>query len=518
LIRTRLSSTARAFAILTLLGCTVLIASSALGAGLGGRNSYSAHSGVGHPLGECAQRASRGADNRHLRRLARRRHHRRLQHRSAHRHSRCVLRKHKAPKIPTTSPTPSPTTSPTPSPTTSPTPSPTTSPTPSPPPPSPPPPSPPPPSPNFSAVGIDAGSIQLSWPSVAGAASAQVWRGTALLDQFSWPGSGPGTYTDRNLWPATQYTYSVRIFDGSSQIAQFQGSAATLPRNGAFPRPFADSSFVNVPIGSNPELEPNSSAIVSKSLAAYAGGSNMSNSDSWGIPVAYADAQSNQYVVGCTTYWCNIPVPAFSIPSFARTSVGSDEHLAVLDAAGRELDMWDAHKTGDSWDAGARTVLPTSGSGLTCAPNETCGRANAAGFALLAGIVRPEEIAQGHIDHALVVTTPYTRAGYIACPAKGGDGKYNDPAALPEGARIQLDPSLNVGSLPISNLNKILASAMQVYGAYVVDTGGSLSIRAESNLGRGYDAWGKVGVPSTSPGLSGIPWDRMRVLKLTKCG
>jgi hypothetical protein len=59
---------------------------------------------------------------------------------------------------------------------------------------------------------------------------------------------------------------------------------------------------------------------------------------------------------------------------------------------------------------------------------------------------------------------------------------------------------------------------MQVYGAYVVDTGGSLSIRAESNLGRGYDAWAQAGVPNTSPGLSGIPWSRMRVLKLTRCG
>jgi hypothetical protein len=179
--------------------------------------------------------------------------------------------------------------------------------------------------------------------------------------------------------------------------------------------------------------------------------------------------------------------------------------------------MWLGQKSADGWEAGARTALPISGSGLTCAQDEKCGRANAAGFALLGGIVRPEEIAQGHIDHALVVTTPYTRAGYIACPAKGGDGKYNDPAALPEGARIQLDPSLNVDSLPLSNLNKILARAMQVYGAYVVDTGGSLSIRAESNLGRGYDAWAKAGVP-TSPGLSSLPWSRMRVLKLTKCG
>jgi hypothetical protein len=507
LIRTWLSNTARTLAILTVAGCTILIASSALGATGGGvreRTTYSAQVGVSHPLGSCSRNRSRHSHAGRHHRLHRGDHHRRLQHRTPHRRRGCLLRKHKAPKSGPTSSSPSPTsTSPTSTSPTSTTPTSTT---------------PTSTTPGFSATAVDAGSVRLSWPDVPNAARVEVWRGSLLLDQFAWSSTAT-SYTDRGLWPSTPYAYSVRIFNSAaSQVARFDGGASTPQRLGSFPRPFAATSFVNVPISPNPELESNSAAFVSKALVAYASNSNMSNSDSWGTPISYADLNTPQYVVDCTEYWCDVPVPPFPIPAYAQTSLGSDERLTVLDPSGMEYDMWDAHRTSSGWDAGALTALSSSGSGITCAPGERCGRANAAGFAQLAGVIRPEEIAQGHIDHALVITTPYTRAGYTACPANHNDGKFDDPDALAEGARIQLDPSLNVDSLAISNLNKIIARALQVYGAYVVDTGGTVAIRAESNRGRGYDAWSKVGVASTSPNISALPWSRMRVLKMTKCG
>jgi hypothetical protein len=134
-------------------------------------------------------------------------------------------------------------------------------------------------------------------------------------------------------------------------------------------------------------------------------------------------------------------------------------------------------------------------------------------------MVRPEEVAQGHIDHALIITTPYTRSGYTACPAEGTDGKNASPNALPIGAHVQLNPSINVAALNIPAWQKVIAVALQQYGAYVGDTGGSVAIEAENNLGRpGYDAWAKAGVSSTSPSLSDLPWSSMRVLSMTKCG
>ena len=134
----------------------------------------------------------------------------------------------------------------------------------------------------------------------------------------------------------------------------------------------------------------------------------------------------------------------------------------------------------------------------------------------MAGVVRPEEIAQGHIDHAIAFATPYTRADYIACPATHTDGKYADPAAMPEGARIQLDPSINVDAQTWPRWKKIIARALQTYGAILVDTSGTLALRGEANLDRGYDAWAKAGVTG-SVNLSALPWDQMRVLETKPC-
>nr|MDQ6915773.1 hypothetical protein [Actinomycetota bacterium] len=359
----------------------------------------------------------------------------------------------------------------------------------------------------------DAGTVALAWPAVPGAARQQVYRDGRLLDDV--PAGDPG-YVDHGLWASTAYAYTVRVLDGAGgQLARYDGSVTTPARSGSFPRLYAADSPVNAPVGGAP-VDPGSAAMVARAIVPYADSANLTNSPDWGIPVFQADGSSQRQSVSCTRYWCNVAVPPFPIPAGARPSSGSDGHMVVVDSAGGELDTWDTGGSSGGWSAGVRTVTSSQGSGLECDRGQTCGRPNAAGFALAAGIVRPEEIAQGHIDHALVITTPYTRSGYVACPALGTDGKYGDPAALPEGARLQLDPSVNVDGLAIPGWEKTIARALQQYGAYVVDTGGSLSIRAESNVGRGYDAWAKAGVPNF-PNLSGLPWGSLRVLQLSSC-
>src|SRR5207245_1991539 len=77
---------------------------------------------------------------------------------------------------------------------------------------------------------------------------------------------------------------------------------------------------------------------------------------------------------------------------------------------------------------------------------------------------RREQLAQGHIDHALFFTTPYTRKDYIAWPATHTDGQHTDPAAIPQGARIQLDPDFDVEAQRWPRWEKILARALQRYG------------------------------------------------------
>ena len=116
------------------------------------------------------------------------------------------------------------------------------------------------------------------------------------------------------------------------------------------------------------------------------------------------------------------------------------------------------------------TATTINGWGANCAEGRSCMGANAAGFALLGGAIRPEEISAGGIPHALSLMTPATRSGYIACPATSSDGKSSDANAIPEGAQIQLDPSFNVAAQSWAPWQKAITVALQQYGAFVSDT------------------------------------------------
>jgi hypothetical protein len=313
------------------------------------------------------------------------------------------------------------------------------------------------------------------------------------------------------------YPLTVQVNDSTNGAAQ-QALSITVAAQAAsgVTRFYSDTSFWNTAIAVNPAVDPNSSAIVSKSVVAYASNANFSNTDAWGVGLAYATSTSKTYTVLCVTY-CTGDTILFPVPVGALPATGSDHHLAVINGA-QELDMWQAahNLTTDTWSAGTRMVNDSQGWGASCPSGQHCNGAVAAGFALLGGAIRPEEIAQGHIDHALAITTPYTRASYIACPATHTDGKYADTTALPEGALIQLDPAFNVDAQSWPAWEKVIAKALQTYGAYVVDTGGSLSIRGVTDMNAGSATWASAGTPK-GPNLSNLPWSSVRVLLIQSC-
>jgi hypothetical protein len=358
-------------------------------------------------------------------------------------------------------------------------------------------------------------SAWVTWPAVDGATSAQIKLDGHLIDRVST--SGGGSYELEGLWPATTFQVQVDVLAARDRVlASYRREVRTLRARRPVPRLYGPNAFVNRPIPGSPRLAPNSSAMVSAAIVSGRDTANLSNGELWGIPIAYAGQHSPRTTVGCTKYDCFVHPGAVGIPAGARPNYGSDHHLVVLEPGGSELDMWLGRRTGNTWTAGSRWLGSTKGTAVNCSSSRRCGGADAADFALAAGLVRPEEIAQGHIDHALAITTPITRRGYAACPAVHGDGTHADPNALPIGAHLQLDPRVDVGRLRIPRWQKVIAMALQRYGAYVIDTGGSVAIYAQSNLGRGFNAWAKAGVPSDTPHLD-LPWSSMRVLAMTRC-
>jgi hypothetical protein len=273
-------------------------------------------------------------------------------------------------------------------------------------------------------------------------------------------------------------------------------------------RLYADSSAFNTKVPASPHVASNSAAMVSKSLVPYVSSANFANSDWWGISMVNARSTDPLRTVGLFDWgYGSATFPSFRIPNGAAPTLGSDHHLVVF-SGGQELDMWVAEQQADgSWKAGARAISSTTGNGVA---GSLAG--NAAGFSLAAGVIRPEEIRAGRIDHALVFTSPYVRNSYVA-PAVHGDGKQSDPDAMPMGTRIQLDPSVDISGLPA--YKRIVAQALKDYGAYLVDSSGSVAVRGEASIGRASmggasDMWSPVGVTDSS--LSALPWGKMRVI------
>jgi hypothetical protein len=292
---------------------------------------------------------------------------------------------------------------------------------------------------------------------------------------------------------------------------------------------YAAESFWNTPVAAHAATDPNSTAAISASILPWASRFGFSNG-AFGIPLAFASAKDKVYTITCAgdVYQCNGQSSfKFPIPSGTRVATGSDHHLSVVYTAqdrspfaGKELDIWEAHynAASDAWTGMGMNLLDLYGPGV-CQPtaaqltaSQFCGSSVAAGVAALGGLVRPEEIQQGHIDHALAMATPANLAGYVACPATRTDGKHAPPA-IPEGALMQLDPTFDVGAQNWPNWVKIIAVALQRYGAINVDYADVPLVRGVTDQNAGVASWASVGVPVNQfNNLAMIPWKRLRII------
>ena len=124
------------------------------------------------------------------------------------------------------------------------------------------------------------------------------------------------------------------------------------------------------------------------------------------------------------------------------------------------------------------------------------------------------ELARGRIDHALTFVTSHTCASTFRYPAIKTDGHKSMPC-IPEGARIQLDPSINVDAVAgITPGEKMVAHALQIYGAYCHDTGGSdLGFTFENPIDGQPNVYPGIGFPVDYTHMSHIPWSGIRVLR-----
>jgi hypothetical protein len=286
--------------------------------------------------------------------------------------------------------------------------------------------------------------------------------------------------------------------------------------------PFAASSFWNKPLADNAPIDPTSPALIAdfqRQLNAappwintnqYSTSLYVVGRDQPTVRVALDDAARIDPRLQAA--WEKVPLPAD-----AKPAAGTDGTVVVWQPSTDTMwEFWRLAKTdAGGWHAvyGGRMTDVSTNEGRYTAPR-TWGAA-ATGLPWLGGLMRLSEIRANRFDHALAIAIPEARAGVYSYPAQRTDGRSLLPNTLPEGARMRLDPNLDIASLGLSPLVRAMAEAAQRYGIVVRDTGGSVAFYGEDAPGNlYYGSGGLFGGKLPDALLAAFPWSRLQVLKM----
>ena len=289
-------------------------------------------------------------------------------------------------------------------------------------------------------------------------------------------------------------------------------AACSRPANYGTPaNPFSADSPWRQTVEPNPPIDPDSAAMIA---AVQPEPGLFANLVEYGIPIYGTDANTPSYSVTCTQVeWGDCPLSdePVLIPDDAAPNSGTDGVLVTIDGS-RDIsfEFWRAAKVGDRWQAAFGAVTDITGSGWG-------GAATGSGASRMAGVIRIAEIESGDIPHALALQTNNACETFRS-PALKSDGTSTRKDCIPEGARLQLDPWLDLGSLKLTAGELAVATAMQRYGGYVMDVSDApLSVSFELDTGAAPGTLGQTyknaGFRWDYDAMEHIPWDKLRVLK-----
>lgn len=136
--------------------------------------------------------------------------------------------------------------------------------------------------------------------------------------------------------------------------------------------------------------------------------------------------------------------------------------------------------------------------------------ATATSLPVAAGVITLNDLRRGDIDHAIAIDLPATAAGEWSWPAERTDGVATAPNAIPEGAHLRLDPNVNLTTLDLPPLARMIAQAAQRYGMIVRDqTGWAIGMFIQDPTPTGPDQFYTDGVPKRTGPYEGQSPDHL---------
>ncbi len=392
---------------------------------------------------------------------------------------------------------------------------------------------------NGEQIAYDAQPFVFNWDEVGGAIgyrlqvsrnsnySSLVYNVTPTSD--GWAAQTPfaaGTY----YWRVRARTAKQegRWSETRRVVVQAAPMSTPVPASGGYQttRPYASTSIWNTPIGANPALDPYSSQMVGTLGQSSTGGRIYSDTTRYTYPVYFADASTPRYNVPCLRYKCTVvdangavsrvtTMTNVPIPAGAQVASGADAQMIVVDTtSGMEYGFYHGRWANGGYEVDNGYTYNVTWNG-TPVPFGSRG----AGVTYYAGLIRPWEIRAGQINHAIAFAYDSPVATRCVYPATQTDGPSSNPYALPEGARLQLNPALteaNFDAWGLSRAGRIVARALQQYGMILIDTGGSPKIMAEDLVDNPLtvERWTDPDLLYDKNVIANIPYSEFRVLAL----
>lgn len=290
---------------------------------------------------------------------------------------------------------------------------------------------------------------------------------------------------------------------GSSSGATGDGAAPTGNTTTAASW-FPSTMYFNIPVDTAP-VDPNSSAVISAWVANGGWGEGHIQVD-FSIDVYYADSTSVRapftqnsmlglpdsdvpttvpIAPGLTA--ATSPAPGFECAAGGSTSC-DDCHYLVVDAANNQLiEVYGATTDGTSFstttDCGRSVAIwQFDKAYLGNLRGDVCTSADASGGLMAPTLFTVEEVAAGHIDHAIRFILPNSaiqNMQYVRPVTHGtGGSSWAQTNGVPYGGRFRLNSMFDVSGFSASA--QVVLAAMKKYGIILQD-GGNIALTAKSD-------------------------------------
>lgn len=286
-------------------------------------------------------------------------------------------------------------------------------------------------------------------------------------------------------------------------------------------RAFSPASYWNRPLPLDAPRHRDSAEMIAWLAADNAGDSvvlaGTSGSGAWGMPIYWADSDDPSYQVRGSCPWriraLSTPI---RIPRGARPDPTSDAAMVIYDlAAGTVSALHRARfdEATGTWSACSAASYSLDSKGLESSVPSSDDPTNVGhrGLPPPTYAVRWDEIEAGEINHVLRIAVNTTGCEHVL-PMTGDECGTFAAFAPAEGTRIRIKPEFDLDSVRLSPAARVIATALQEYGAVVGDqSGGEASVKVENTIAQG-QGWRWQGVLERNS-LSEIPLSAFEVIQ-----